>query len=95
MNKLLVVILLMPLLMGFEVQDEDEEGGMGGTGHSRGVPVDLPGTPEIPEIMDAIPTDILDNPVFTGIASDTEAADDITDTGGLDSISIDVTGTEE
>lgn len=56
MGKLLFWALLLPLLMGLGVQSGDEEeGGMGGTGHSIGAPIDLPETPEVPEILDELP----------------------------------------
>ena len=56
MDKLLFWVLLLPLLMGLGVQNGDEEeGGMGGTGHSIGAPIDLPETPEVPEILDELP----------------------------------------
>mgnify|MGYP006939813649 CR=1 FL=1 len=53
---LCIFIFLLPLLMGLGVQSGDEEeGGMGGTGHSVGVPIDFPETPEMPEILDELP----------------------------------------
>ena len=56
MDKLLFLTLLLPLLMGLGVQSgDDEEGGMGGTGHSIGAPIDFPETPEVPEILDELP----------------------------------------
>lgn len=59
MDRLLVFILLLPLLMGLGVQnDDEEEGGMGGTGHRVERPIDLPENPEVPEILDEIPIEI-------------------------------------
>ena len=60
---LFILISLSPLLMGLGVQGGDEEeGGMGGTGHSVDVPIDFPETPEVPEILDELPggIDIID-----------------------------------
>ena len=54
--RLFILIFLLPLLMGLGVQSGDEEeGGMGGTGHSIGMPIDFPETPEVPEILDELP----------------------------------------
>ncbi len=56
MYKLFILILLSPLLMGLGVQGSDEEeGGMGGTGHSVNMPIDFPESPEVPEIFDELP----------------------------------------
>ena len=59
MDKLYILIFLLPLLMGLGVQGGDEEeGGMGGTGHSVGTPIDFPETPEVPEILDELSIEI-------------------------------------
>lgn len=63
MDKLFILIFLLPLLMGLGIQSGDEEeGGMGGTGRSLDVPIDFPETPEVPEILDELPggIDIID-----------------------------------
>ena len=51
----LALTLLLPLLMGLGIQGgDDEEGGMGGSGHSMGAPIDFPETSEVPEILDEL-----------------------------------------
>ncbi len=72
MYKLFILILLSPLLMGLGVQSSEEEGGMGGTGHSVNVPIDFPESPEVPEIFDELPggIDLIDMEVGPGDGTD-------------------------
>ena len=80
MDKLFILILLSlsPLLMGSGVQNGDEEeGGMGGTGHSVNVPIEFPESPEVPEIFDELPggIDLIDIELGPGDETDGIDAD--------------------
>lgn len=59
MGRLRWLIVFLPLVMAMGIQDdEEEEGGMGGTGHKMEIPTDIPDTPELPELIESLPNDL-------------------------------------